>query len=113
MQQRNATTENGIEDGARTCLSEASPAAQFSELRFLLHRSVQRALFLVAFSLAVQRKRTYSHPLPRGSKSLSAERKERKGYREKNIKNNKSKNARKMKFREGDGGNHPPLNYGF
>ncbi len=29
MQQRNATTENGIEDGARTCLSKASPAAQF------------------------------------------------------------------------------------
>ena len=33
--------------GARTCLSEASPAAQFEELRFLLTRSVQRALLIL------------------------------------------------------------------
>ena len=44
--------------GARTCLSVASPAAQCLELTFLLHRSVQRALFLVLFTLPAERKRT-------------------------------------------------------
>ena len=44
--------------GARTCLSAASPAAQCEELRFYLTRSVQRALFLVPFSLPAERKRT-------------------------------------------------------
>ena len=54
-------TEHGAVGGARTCLSEASPAAQCEEPTFYLARSVQRALFLVAFSLAAQRKRTYKY----------------------------------------------------
>ena len=61
MQLRNPTIEHGAYGGARTCLSEASPAAQCEELRFLLHRSVQRVLFWFVFSF--KRKELFRHIL--------------------------------------------------
>ena len=41
--------------GARTCLSEASPAAQCLELIFLLHRSVQHGLSCFILSAETER----------------------------------------------------------